>query len=143
MRIVAFDFGLRRIGVAVGNQTTGTAQAVDTIAAMDGEPDWRHLHKLLDEWRPGILVVGLPLNMDQTESEMSIRAREFSRALTEASGIESVMVDERLSSAGADHLLNEVAAQTTSTRKHRNKRILARDSLAAELILRTYLNENP
>ncbi|MGE0625169.1 MAG: Holliday junction resolvase RuvX [Pseudomonadales bacterium] len=96
--VLAFDFGLKNIGVAVGQTVTRTASPLDTISATDGKPDWKAVDRLVSEWRPHRLLVGLPLNMDDTESEMSARARQFASRLAERSGIEVTLVDERLTS---------------------------------------------
>jgi len=96
--VLAFDFGLRYIGVAVGQTVTGTASPLDTIPATHGQPDWKSIDRLVNEWRPCRLLVGLPLNMDDTESEMSERARRFARRLAARSGVEVTLVDERLTS---------------------------------------------
>ena len=69
-RILAFDFGTRRIGVASGQELLGTGQPLAMIPARDGIPDWQQVEKLLAEWQPDIVVVGLPLNMDDTENDM-------------------------------------------------------------------------
>jgi putative holliday junction resolvase len=96
--VLAFDYGLRRIGVAVGNALTGTATALPVLPARDGVPDWERIRRLIGEWRPTLLVVGLPLNMDGTPSEMSERAARFSRRLHGRFGIRCELMDERLSS---------------------------------------------
>lgn len=97
-RVMGFDFGTRRIGVAVGQELTGTAQPIAMLKARDGIPNWDDISALVEEWRPQLFVVGLPLNMDGTESEMSLRARKFGKRLHGRYHHEVVMVDERLSS---------------------------------------------
>ncbi len=96
--VLAFDFGLRHIGVAVGQTITCTATPLDTLSAKNGKPHWPTVKALVSEWRPLRLVVGLPLNMDDTESAMSERARAFGRKLAEQTGVEVVFADERLTS---------------------------------------------
>ena len=103
--VLAFDYGLRRIGVAVGNGLTGTARALAPFAAADGSPDWDHVRRLLEEWKPDRLLVGLPLNMDDSPSEMSERAARFARRLHGRFGIPCDLVDERLSSFEARGLI--------------------------------------
>lgn len=125
--VMGFDFGTGRIGIAVGQKLTGTATAVATIRARDGVPDWAELEKIVDEWRPGLFVVGLPLNMDDTESEMSRRATRFARRLSGRFNIPYVTMDERLSTFDArdtDGDVDEV------------------DSIAAKLILESWLNDS-
>ncbi len=80
-RVMAFDFGTRRIGVAVGQELLGSGQPVALVPARDGIPDWQQIESLLEEWRPDLVVVGLPLNMDDTENDMCARARKFGKRL--------------------------------------------------------------
>jgi len=97
-RILAFDFGTRRIGVASGQEMLGTGQPVAMIPARDGIPDWQHIEQLLEEWRPDLVVVGLPLNMDDTENDMCARARKFGNRIHGRYHVPVEMVDERLTS---------------------------------------------
>ncbi|MEQ8858316.1 MAG: Holliday junction resolvase RuvX [Pseudomonadales bacterium] len=99
--VLAFDFGLRHIGLACGQTITGTASPLAVLAARDGRPDWPALLAAIEPWRPILLIVGLPLNMDDSESEMSARARAFARVLERRSGIATVLVDERLTTRAA------------------------------------------
>lgn len=96
--VLAFDFGLKHIGVASGQTLTGSATPLTTIAARRGEPDWALVRDLVAQWRPAVLLVGLPLNMDGTESDMSARARRFAGKLSRETGVVVELVDERLSS---------------------------------------------
>ena len=95
---LSFDYGIKRIGVAVGQTITGTASELAPLKAKDGIPNWQEIEKLIKEWQPDILLVGLPLNMDGSESEMSKRARKFANRLHGRFGKPFEMVDERLSS---------------------------------------------
>jgi putative holliday junction resolvase len=133
--VMAFDFGLRQIGVAVGNCLLGTTTPLPILRAKDGVPEWRALEALVDAWHPDLLVVGDPLNMDGSVSELCAQAGKFARRLHGRLGLEVAMVDERLSSFEAKH--------TSRERGHRGdyKRQPV-DSLAAEIILRTWLAEN-
>ena len=76
LTVMAFDFGLRQIGVATGNNLLHTTQPLPILQAKDGQPDWRLLEKMVLEWRPDLLVVGEPLNMDGTDSELAALARK-------------------------------------------------------------------
>jgi len=96
--VMAFDFGLRHIGVAIGQTVTGTATPLTTLTARQGAPEWDRLQTLVGEWRPARLLVGLPLNMDDTESPMSGRARRFADQLARRTGLPVTLVDERLTS---------------------------------------------
>ncbi|MBW0147905.1 Holliday junction resolvase RuvX [Marinobacter arenosus] len=97
-RVLAFDYGTRRIGVASGQEMLGTGQPVAMIPARDGIPDWSQVEALLQEWRPDVVVVGLPLNMDDSENEMCARARKFGNRLHGRYHVPVEMVDERLTS---------------------------------------------
>lgn len=99
--VIAFDFGMRHIGVAVGQSVTATATPLTTLRARDGVPDWTALTALIREWRPRRLLVGLPLNMDGSESAMSARARRFGNRLAGRTGVTVTLVDERLTSVEA------------------------------------------
>jgi putative Holliday junction resolvase len=123
--VLAFDFGLRAIGVAVGQSVTRTASSVSTLAARGGVPRWEEVDALVSRWQPDRLLVGLPLNMDATPSEMSGRARAFAAALESRYGIGVELVDERLTSFEARGLSADPEA---------------RHALAAKLIAQSWLN---
>lgn len=132
-RLLAFDFGLRQIGVAVGNAVLGTTQPLSILKARDGQPDWQAVQALCDEWQPDLLLVGDPLNMDGTVSDMANRARRFARRLEGRLGVPYAMVDERLSSF-------DVKQQQREAGHGGNFRQEPVDSLAAELILKDWLS---
>jgi len=133
--VLAFDYGLKQIGVAVGNTLLGTTRSVAVLRARDGIPDWTALEALVAEWQPDLLVVGDPLNMDGSVSELATRARKFGRRLHGRLGLPVTMTDERLSSYAAK---GEQRQQG-----HRGDYKAAPvDSYAAELILQTWLREN-
>lgn len=98
---LAFDFGTRSIGCAVGQSITGTAQALPAFKAQDGIPNWDAIEKCLQEWKPDLVVVGLPLNMDGTEQELTVRARKFANRLHGRFGIRVELQDERLTTTEA------------------------------------------
>jgi putative holliday junction resolvase len=133
--VLAFDYGLKQIGVAVGNTLLGTTRSVAVLRARDGIPDWTALEALVTEWQPDLLVVGDPLNMDGSVSELATRARKFGRRLHGRLGLPVTMTDERLSS---------YAAKEEQRRQgHRGDyKAVPVDSYAAELILQTWLREN-
>jgi putative Holliday junction resolvase len=120
---MGFDFGTKKIGIAVGQSITGTATPLQIISARDGIPDWQTLDKLIAEWQPNIFIVGLPLNMDDTISEMSRAASKFARRLNGRYNIAAEMMDERLS--------------TFEAREYADDDQL--DAIAAKLILETWL----
>ncbi|MBS0849311.1 Holliday junction resolvase RuvX [Citrobacter sp. JGM124] len=99
--LMAFDFGTKSIGVAIGQRITGTARPLTALKAQDGTPDWNVLEKLIKEWQPEEVVVGLPLNMDGTEQPLTARARKFANRLHGRFGVKVVLQDERLSTVEA------------------------------------------
>ena len=127
MTLIAFDHGTHKIGVASGNGLIGTASPLAPLPCRDGQPDWESIAALLADWRPDQLVVGLPLNMDGSESESSQRARKFARRLHGRFGIRVWMIDERLST--------REARERTGTRRADPKV----DSMAAAVIAEGYL----
>ena len=122
--VLAFDFGLRSIGVAIGQAITRTASEVSTLRARDGVPDWRSVDALVHEWRPDVLLVGLPLNMDDSISDMAKRAKRFADRLGARYRLKVELVDERLTSFEARGLSRDV------DRQH---------AIAARLIAESYL----
>ena len=123
---MACDFGTTKIGVAVGQKITGTATPVAVVKARDGIPQWLVIDRLVEEWQPTVLVVGLPINMDGTESDMSKAATRFSRRLHGRYGISIELMDERLSTFEAREF--ETPDQL--------------DAIAAKLILETWLADS-
>ena len=77
--VIAIDFGLRNLGIAVGNTLSNTARPLTVVSARDGNPDWQALISLLREWQPDQVLVGHPLNMDGTESDMGIQKKKQSK----------------------------------------------------------------
>lgn len=102
--VLAVDFGLKHIGLAVGQTVSRTASPIGVIAAKDGRPDWSAFDAAVREWRPKRLLVGLPTHMDGGESEMSQRARQFAQTLGNRYGRRVEMIDERLTSIEAQRL---------------------------------------
>ncbi|MFO1347782.1 MAG: Holliday junction resolvase RuvX [Pseudomonadales bacterium] len=105
--LLAFDYGLRHIGVAVGQTLIASSNPIGIVRARDGVPDWNSIAKFISEWQPNMVLVGLPLNMDGSDSAMSLRARKFSRQLQEKYKIAVELVDERLSSFAAKQARKE------------------------------------
>ena len=95
---LGFDFGTRRMGVAIGRSLLGTATPLSPLVARDGIPNWSEIEALVSEWKPDCFVVGLPLNMDGSASEMSLRATKFGKRLQGRFNKPYFMMDERLSS---------------------------------------------
>ncbi|MCL7942880.1 Holliday junction resolvase RuvX [Marinobacter sp. ATCH36] len=133
-RIMAFDFGTRRIGVASGQELIGTGKPLTMLPARDGVPDWDQIGRLLTEWKPDRVLVGLPLNMDDTENDMCARARKFGKRLHGRFHVEVEMVDERLTSFEAK---GDVMAAGGSRDFGRD----GVDDRAAVLILETWFHQ--
>ncbi len=131
--VLAFDFGERRVGVAVGDTTVGIAHPLTTIDAADRQRRFAAIAALVGEWRPARLVVGLPAHLDGAEHELSRLARKFARELTTRFGLPVEFVDERLTSVAAE--LSLTAAGVAP-----RKRKLRVDQVAAQEILQDYLD---
>lgn len=99
MTVLAFDFGLKRIGVAVGNTLIRQAQPLQVIEEATNDGKFDVIAQLLAEWQPQRVIVGLPLHPDGAEHEMSVRCRRFANQLHGRFGVDTVLVDERYSSA--------------------------------------------
>ena len=99
--VLTFDYGTKSIGVAVGQELTGTASLLSAIKAQDGTPDWSILEKLIKDWQPQLLLVGLPLNMDGTEQPFTARVHKFVNRLHGRFGLKVVTQDERLTTVDA------------------------------------------
>ncbi len=138
--VLAFDFGLRRIGVAVGNTLTGTAEPLITLPARDGIPDWTAFGSCVREWQPGMLVVGVPYNMDGSPGDLTGRSREFAGELGRRFGLPVVQVDERLSSREAEGALRLRRRSGAMTRRLRREDV---DKEAACVLLRQWLEGRP
>ncbi|MEQ3696450.1 MAG: Holliday junction resolvase RuvX [Pseudomonadales bacterium] len=101
--VLAFDFGMRSIGCAVGQTISGTANELKPLSAVNGAPQWAEMEALIEEWQPHALIVGLPLNMDGSESEMCQSARRFGNRLNGRFNLPVEMADERLTTREAKH----------------------------------------
>ena len=99
MTILAFDYGTRRVGVAVGNTETKASQALKIIAAPNADGLFREIESLLKEWQPDQVVVGLPTHPDGAEHEMTIKARRFGNQIQGRFNLPVTWVDERYTSA--------------------------------------------
>lgn len=125
---LGFDFGEKRIGVAVGQTITRTASALATLPARAGQPDWQVLGRLLEEWRPDLLVVGMPTTADGNPHPLAPAIERFARRLTGRFGKPVAFVDERLTSWEAE-------SQVRDSRH-------GVDALAARALLETWLAES-
>jgi putative Holliday junction resolvase len=132
--ILAFDFGTRRIGVAVGETAIGMAHPLATIAAERADERFGAIGGLITEWRPVLLLVGLPTHADGSEHALTASARRFARRLEGRFGLPTELADERYTSLAAGEVL---AAAGVAARDQRP----VRDQIAAQLILQAYLDQ--
>ncbi len=132
--VLAFDFGEKYTGVAVGETSIGVAHPIGLIAAEGNAARLDEAAVLVDEWKPGFLVVGLPLSMDGTEHELTRRCRRFARQLEARFRLSVKLVDERLSSAAAEEALR---AAGKVGRKHK----LRLHQVSAQIILQSYFDD--
>lgn len=128
--LLGFDYGPRKIGIAVGQMITRTGSPLTTLRAIKDRPDWDGISALIKKWQPSALVVGLPYNMDNTEAELADRAKRFARQLEGRYRLPVHMIDERLTSLEARSLAGK-----------KIKQIETLDAIAAQLILETWLSE--
>ncbi|QLE84691.1 Holliday junction resolvase RuvX [Shewanella sp. Scap07] len=129
--VLGFDFGTKSIGVAIGQAITASARPLTSLKANDGIPKWEEIAALIEEWQPDIVVVGLPLNMDGTEQEMTQRARKFANRINGRFGIKIATQDERLTTADAKARLFEFGGYKALTKGQV-------DSMSAVLIIESY-----
>ena len=129
--VLGFDFGLKRIGVAVGQTMTQTARPLIILNANRGVPNWNDIQKLIDEWAVDALVVGLPLNMDGTEQAITQQARAFAKTLENKFHLPLYFSDERLTTIAAK---DELHSQKSK------KRFSAVDSVSAKLIVESWMD---
>ena len=134
LTVLGFDFGLKKIGVAAGQSITQTASPVEIVRVENGELPEAHLQKLLQTWRPNALIVGIPLNMDDSTSFISDSAEAFAKLLEARSHLPVHRVDERLTTRHAKYELQEIADRLG--KKNKAKRV---DAFAACLIVETWL----
>ena len=124
---MAFDFGTKNIGIAIGQEITKTASTFYSIRANDGLPDWVELDMIVKEWNPNLFIVGDPLNMDGTRSKIQDSSDKFSTALSKRYDISIEKTDERLSSREAKERLENIQM---GIKDSRNKH-----SISAQIIL--------
>ncbi len=132
--VLAFDFGERRIGVAVGEHLIHSANPLTTIDNESNEVRFAAITALIQEWQPKLLVVGMPLSLDGSETEVTQLCKKFARRLNGRFNLPVMLVDERYSSAEASQLLNQ-----TGIRGRAQKVML--DQVAAQTILRSYFDQ--
>ena len=131
--VLAFDFGERRIGIAVGEHLIKSANPLTTIDNESNEVRFNLITDLVKQWQPKLLVVGLPLSLDGAETEVTQLCKKFARRLNGRFNLPIVLIDERYSSVEASQLLNE------SGIKGRAQKAML-DQVAAQTILRSYFD---
>ena len=125
--VMAFDYGLRNIGIAIGQNITKSASTFYSIKAKEGKPDWIKLDSIVEEWQPSLFIVGDPFNMDGTKSDFQKRISKFSSELNKRYDVRVHMMDERLTTKEAkERIKNEVNGIKGSSNKH---------SISAQIIL--------
>ena len=129
---IGFDFGIKRIGVAVGQRLTGSASPLATMEAIAGVPDWDKMRVLIAQWRPSALIVGLPTCIDDRELYTTAASRAFASQLENRFSLPVHLVDERLSTV-------EAKARLFSKGGYRKIRQSQVDSIAACIILEQWL----
>lgn len=132
--VLGFDFGTKRIGVAVGQTVTQSATPLLILAANNGEPKWEEIEKLIRHWKPAALIVGRPLNMDGTTQPLTDAAEHFANELKSRYGLPVYEVDERLSSVEARSTVFDQGGY----RALRKKPV---DGVAAQIILQDWLEQ--
>jgi len=135
LSILGFDFGLRRTGVAIGQTITGTATPLAVLHSVGDKPDWVSIEKLIKEWRPDKLVVGLPTHMDGSETTMTTAAKRFGNQLHGRFQLPVEWMDERLTSVAAEAQF--VAARQAGLARRKQAKNL--DSIAAQQIVQRWL----
>ena len=136
--VMGFDFGTKRIGIATGQDLTGTAQGVATVGNNGKNGPWNEISDLIHQWQPDMLVVGLPLDKEGAETMLSTAARQFGTELASRFARPVYYIDETLTSRVAESL---VAEATPVGKRMIGRQQGLRDQIAAELILSTFFNE--
>lgn len=132
--LMAFDFGTQKMGIAVGQSLIESATPLALFPMRDGIPNWDELLNIVKQHQPTVFLVGLPLNMDDSESELSTRARKFARRLRHQTNIETWMLDERLTTREARDTLGRYQANGQAKR-------LSADSLAAAILIENWYQD--
>lgn len=133
MRLLAFDFGLKNIGVAVGTSITSTAQPLLVLKAKDGIPNWEEIKKLIEEWQPDALVVGIPIDVEDKEHFITQCAKKFARRLAQWYQLPVHAADEKYTSKEAKRFL---------VSQNRSKLDENLDAIAAAIILEAWMKDN-
>lgn len=148
---MGFDYGTKRIGIAIGQTITATAYPLTTVLVKSQQPDWQHLQALVQEWQPQALIVGIPLHVDGSPNVITLAVQHFTQQLQQRYQLPVYMINETLSSvAAAEKISTFMQLPTTKvpyctlTSKHSNKKKKTRqglDAVAAQVILETWFTE--
>ena len=133
--VLGFDFGRVRIGVAVGQELTGAARPLTTLTVREQRIDWCAIARLITDWRPDLLIVGVPRQADGSANAITEAAFRFGRRLNGRYRLPVETIDERLSSRAAENLLQ------VSPRSRRDRRRHSLDAVAAAVIVETWFNQ--
>ena len=144
--LLGFDYGTKRIGIAIGQEITGTVNPLTTLNTKNNKPDWDAIGKLIKEWQPDLVVVGLPLHLDGTEQPMTQAAKKFANQLNGRFHIPVELMDERLSSDEAEGMIKEQShSKSVSSSKSQSPSLFQDkaqiDMIAAQLILQSWMSQ--
>lgn len=136
LTVLGLDYGTRKLGVAVGQNLTNTAMGIAVIPVKELLPDWKELDTLVQRWKPGAFVVGMPYNMDGSQSDMSIAAANFAELLSARYQLPCHHIDERLSTRAAREITRENAGMIGKKYNERAKV----DAMVAQLLLESWFS---
>ena len=132
--VLGFDFGQKRIGIAVGNNISKTARALTTIDSLSNNQKFEVIQKIIEEWQPVSIVVGVPFNIDGSEHRITNLSKKFAKQLEQKYSLPTHLIDERYTSIEASH---EIKDKKIDLKK---KKLLI-DQIAAKIILQSYLDQ--
>lgn len=133
---LGFDFGNKKIGIASGNLETKTTSPLQTICSIQQKPNWLRLQQIIEQWQPQGLIVGIATQLDGKDNKITPKIRKFCRQLSGRFHLPVVQIDETLSTFEAKQLLYDLGIKAS-------KLWQVQDQLSAQLILQTWLNEQP
>ena len=133
--LLAFDFGMKHIGVAIGQSITKTASSLMTLSAQNGIPKWEQVEALIHQWRPQALIVGLPLNMDGSDQPITLCVRKFINRLKAKYKLPVFEVDERLTTWEANQRITGLKAKKIRT-------VNETHTIAAVILIEQWMNEH-
>ena len=127
MQIISFDYGTKKIGVAVGQTQTKTASPLNVIFNKKNKTNWDAIIEVIEEWKPELILIGMPLNMDGTDSEIMKRVENFKKKLKNISSVKCEFIDERLTTFEARLEVKDLNIKTV-------------DSHAAKILIENWFN---